>query len=124
MSEQINHELNFATRVFGYAIPKALSLLEDIINLKHEENESESHVSYGHLRSVFENYHLHPAWAGLEEMGIPVQILHKLEGRFDLVDIESVDDACRILEENLYQLTDLSSLELHFINRALGRVKR
>lgn len=124
LSEQINHELNFATRVFGYAIPKALSLLEDIINLKHEENESESHVSYGHLRSVFENYHLHPAWAGLEEMGIPVQILHKLEGRFDLVDIESVDDACRILEENLYQLTDLSSLELHFINRALGRVKR
>lgn len=124
LSEQINHELNFATRVFGYAIPKALSLLEDIVNLKHEEEKRDNHVSYGHLRSVFENFHLHPAWAGLEEMGIPVQLLHKLGGRFNFTDDASVDDASRILKENFHKLWDLSSLELHFINRALGRIKR
>lgn len=124
LSEQINHELNFVTRMFGHAIPKALSLLEDIINLKHEEEERDHHVSYGHLRSLFENYHLHPAWAGLEEMGIPVQLLHKLSGRFNLIDDASVDDASRRLDENFDQLSDLSNLERHFINRALGRIKR
>nr|WP_283099868.1 DEAD/DEAH box helicase [Pseudomonas sp. MWU12-2037] len=123
LSEQINHELNFATRVFGYAAPKALSLFEDIINLKYEEDEKNYHVSYGYLRSVFENYHLHPAWAGLEEMGIPVQLLHKLGGRFNFINDASVDDASRMLKENFHQLGDLSSLEIHFVNRALGQIK-
>ena len=124
LSEQINHALNFASRIFGYAIPKALALLEDIVNLKLEERGKDYRVSYGHLRSVFENYHLHPAWAGLEEMGIPVQLLHKLGTRFPFAEEASVDDASRILRENLDRLQSLTLLERHFIDRALGRVKR
>lgn len=124
LSEQINHALNFATRIFGYAIPKALALLEDIVNLELEARGTDFRASYGHLRSTFENYHLHPAWAGLEEMGIPVQLLHKLGTRFPFGEEASVDDASRTLRENLHQLHGLTPLERHFIDRALGRVKR
>ncbi|MNJ61486.1 hypothetical protein D3C77_572770 [compost metagenome] len=124
LSEQINHALNFASRIFGYAIPKALALLEDIVNLELEARGTDFRASYGHLRSIFENYHLHPAWAGLEEMGIPVQLLHKLGARFPFGEEASVDDASRTLRENLHQLKGLSPLERHFIDRALGRVKR
>lgn len=123
LSEEINHALNFASRIFGYAIPKALALLEDIVNLELEDKHLEFRASYGHLRSVFENYHLHPAWAGLEEMGIPVQLLHKLGTHFPFVEEASVDDASRTLRENLHRFRGLSPLELHFIERALGRAK-
>lgn len=124
LSEQINHALNFASRIFGYAIPKALALLEDIVNIELEERGTDFRASYGHLRSIFENYHLHPAWAGLEEMGIPVQLLHKLGTLFPFVEEASVDDASRVLRENLNRLQGLTLLERHFIDRALGRVTR
>lgn len=124
LSEQINHALNFANRIFGYALPKALALLEDIVNLKLEERGANLRASYGHLRSVFENCHLHPAWAGLEEMGIPVQLLHRLGTIFPFEEEASVDDASRTLRQNLHRIQGLTPLERHFIDRALGRVKR
>lgn len=122
-SEQINHELNFATRVLAYAIPKALSLFEDIINIKLEENGENNLAAYGHLRSIFENYHLNPAWAGLEEMGIPIQLLHTISKKIELVEDASIDDASAALNKQIDELNELTPLELHFISRALGQIK-
>lgn len=121
-SERINDELKILNRLFAYTIPKALSLMEDLVVRVALSRNRPGEVSYAHIRSVFENYHLNPAWAGIEEMGIPVQTLHKLQFRFPIDGESNVDTVIDVLCKRLEQLQGFSQIEQHFIRRAVDPI--
>lgn len=118
-SRKINDELKILNRLFAYTIPKALSLMEDLVIRVALRRNRSGEVSYAHIRSLFENYHLSAAWAGVEEMGIPVQTLHKLERRFPIEGEANVDTVVDVLCNQIQNLGGFTELEQHFIKRAI-----
>ncbi|AUA58287.1 ski2-like helicase [Achromobacter spanius] len=120
LSVKINDELKIVNRLFSYTVPKALSLLEDLTTEVAERRSDGSAVSYAHVRSLFENYHLGAAWAGLEEMGIPIQTLQKLHDNFPLPADANLDSAIEYLSVRANTLLSLTEMDRHFITRAIG----
>lgn len=120
LSGRINDELKILNRLFSYTVPKALALLEDLTTEIAERRSDGSAVSYAHVRGLFENYHLGAAWAGLEEMGIPIQTLQKLHDRFPLPADASIDGAIEYLSRRASALPGLTEMDRNFVRRALG----
>lgn len=123
-SKRINDELKILNRLFAYTIPKALSLMEDLVIRVALERNRFGDISYAHILSAFENYHLGAAWAGIEEMGIPVQTLHKLQQRYPIDGEADVDTVIDVLCRGLDRLRGFSEIEQHFIRRAVGPVMK
>ncbi|WP_315139331.1 helicase-related protein [Achromobacter marplatensis] len=119
-SKKINEELKIANRLFAYTVPKALSLLEDLVTEVARKKNRLQDVSYSHIRSAFENYHLSAAWAGVEEMGVPVQTLQKLNQQFRFDGEANVDTAIDVLCRQVNILKGFQGIERQFIERAIA----
>ncbi|EKS6888437.1 DEAD/DEAH box helicase [Enterobacter bugandensis] len=117
ISELINRELKIIRNVFSYSIPKSLALQQDIINFISQKRKLNLTADYSFIINIFEKFHLPGNISALEEMGVPLQILQKINFPDDaIVDINK----CIEYIKNVYFLNKtLSRLERKFIERAL-----
>ncbi|EPF23414.1 helicase, partial [Klebsiella pneumoniae subsp. pneumoniae CIP 52.145 = B5055] len=88
ISELINRELKIIRNVFSYSIPKSLALQQDIINFICQKRKLNLTADYSFIINIFEKFHLPGNISALEEMGVPLQILQKINFPDDaIVDI-------------------------------------
>lgn len=95
-------------------------MLQDLINFVYfSDNIVETEgTDFGYLMHLFENNHLPSVFTALEEMGIPIQTLEKLNAeRFNDVRIEVI---LRYLRFHLYKFKDFTELEKSFIKKAIN----
>lgn len=119
-SDRTEIELSILRNIFQYAVPRALNLLQDLINFVYfSDNTVETEgADFGYLMHLFENNHLPSVFTALEEMGIPIQTLEKLNAeRFNDVRIEVI---LRYLRFHLYKFKDFTELEKSFIKKAIN----
>ncbi|MFT6421803.1 MAG: superfamily II DNA/RNA helicase [Thalassolituus sp.] len=110
-SEETEKELKIVRNIFRYNVPSALMLFQDLLNYHLSLFDVEEKVDLGHILHVFENSHLISVFSAVEEAGVPIETLEKLDSeRFknsslDVVtrylrrfyqDIESLDDTDRV----------------------------
>lgn len=114
ISDGINTELKVIRTLYKHTIPKFLSLLQDIVD--HKLKYTDKKCDYGFFISTFENLHLNPNLAVLEEMGVPIQILDKIIINYDS-EMNFEDNI--LLIKNSLPIMDLSDFEMDFLNAAL-----
>ena len=70
---------------------------------------------------TFENFHLPPGVSALEEIGIPIQTLHRLVDLLEFSDQADVDGLCQYLRDtqDVWSQT-IGFVDQTFIRRALG----
>jgi replicative superfamily II helicase len=120
LSFMINNDLKLITNVFGYTLPKVLSLLEDVVRIHAAKRMVQSKIDYSHLRMTFENLHLPTGVNALEEMGIPIQTLHRMAQIMDFPDEADIDGLAYYLRSNANAWSNLGAVDRSFIVRALG----
>ncbi|MNF63299.1 ski2-like helicase [compost metagenome] len=120
LSTMLNNDLKLVTNTLGYTIPKVLGLLEDVVRLRAVKKNIRGKVDYGHLRMIFENLHLPPGVNGLEEIGIPVQTLHRIASVVEFPLEVGVDGLADYLRANFDAWKDISHVDQTFVKRALG----
>ncbi|WP_283188537.1 hypothetical protein [Pseudomonas sp. PMCC200344] len=120
LSTMLNNDLKLVTNTFGYTIPKVLGLLEDVVRLRAAKKNIRGKVDYGHLRMIFENLHLPPGVNALEEIGIPVQTLHRIASMVEFPLEVGVDGLAEYLRANVDAWKDISHVDQTFVKRALG----
>lgn len=120
LSTMLNNDLKLVTNTFGYTIPKVLGLLEDVVRLRAAKKSIRGKVDYGHLRMIFENLHLPPGVNALEEIGIPVQTLHRLASVMEFPPEVGVDGLSDYLRANADAWWDIGHVDQTFVKRALG----
>lgn len=115
-STSFDRDLSIIRNVIGFTIPKALSLLQDLINLIAEKRELEISADFSMTIAILENYHLPSNFAALVEMGIPIQTLAKLvsEKRSTL----ELKDLIKTIADNYEMNDDLDKIDKMFIKRA------
>lgn len=118
-SSSTENELSILRNIFKYAVPRALNLLQDLVNFVYfsaRTDESDG-ADFGYLMHLFENSHLPSVFTALEEMGIPIQALEKLNAdRFNDVRIEVI---LRYLKMYIDGFNKFTSLEKSFIEKAI-----
>jgi len=120
LSFMINNDLKLITNVFGYTLPKVLGLLEDVVRIHAAKRMVRSKIDYSHLRMIFENLHLPTGVNALEEMGIPIQTLHRMALIMDFPEEADVDGLADYLRANTSAWSGLGAVDRSFIVRALG----
>lgn len=120
LSNMLNNDLKLVTNTFGYTIPKLLGLLEDVVRLHATKRNIRGKIDYGHLRMIFENLHLPPGVNALEEMGIPVQTLHRMASVVEFPEELGVDGLADYLRANVETWEDIGDVDQTFVRRALG----
>lgn len=120
LSLMLNNDLKLITNTFGYTLPKVLGLLEDVVRIHAVKRRIRSKIDYSHLRMAFENLHLPPGVNALEEMGIPVQTLHRLASIMDFPEETDVDSLADYLRSNANSWSNMGAVDRSFIVRALG----
>lgn len=120
LSSFINNDLKIITNAFGYTLPKVLSLMEDVVKSHAVKRGYKNTVDYTHVKFVFESHHLPPGVNALEEIGIPIQTLHRLASLFDFPNQADVDELGRYLRSNeeIWRLS-IGHVDQTFISRAL-----
>jgi len=119
-AEKTEKELTILRNIFKYAIPRALNLLQDIVNYVYFDNDNPeaTKVDFGYLMHIFENSHLSASFTALEEMGVSIQTLEKLyTERLGSARIEVLVRYLRLNSRNIKQFDDIDRM---FIQRALG----
>lgn len=116
-SDATDRELSIVRNIFKHAIPRALSLLQDLLNYEYTSLGREPNANLGWLLHIFENSHLPAAFSALEEMGIPIETLEKLVTK-KLSETE-IDTLVRYLRMNLKHLKQLNSVDKMFIEQAI-----
>jgi hypothetical protein len=113
----LDRDLKIIRNVFGFAVPRMLSLLQDMVNLICLERRYALVADYSYVRAQFENQHLPGCFGVLEEMGVPVQTLAKIA----VGDIVSwpLEQVLIHLKYNLKRMHSLSDLEKDFLGKAL-----
>ena len=121
LSIAINNDLKLITNTFGYTLPKVLSLMEDVVKYHALKRGIRSKVDYTHVKMTFENFHLPPGVSALEEIGIPIQTLHRLVDLLEFSDQADVDGLCQYLRDtqDVWSRT-IGFVDQTFIRRALG----
>ena len=114
VSDGINTELKIVRTLYKHTIPKFLSLLQDIVD--HKLKHSQKKCDYGFFISTFENLHLTPNLAVLEEMGVPIQILDKITINYD--SETNFEDSILLIKKSLSRM-NISDFEMSFLNTAL-----
>lgn len=137
LSSCINDELRIVINIYGHTVPKLLMFMEDVVKLYAKRNNINRKIDYIKTRGVFENYHLPPGLAGMEEMGVPVQTLQKIfkelstSDEIDVYEIEinendvndmDVDEILNFLRGNEV-LDVLGRVDRMFIDKALALPK-
>lgn len=117
ISENINRELKISRNVFSYTIPKSLALQQDIINFIIAKRELDIKADFSHMINTFEKFHLPGNVAALEEMGVPVQSLQKIN--FPEQAIINIDEIVTFLKSNFPTNGKLSLIEKKLIEKAL-----
>jgi hypothetical protein len=117
-STAMDRDLKIIRNIFGFAVPRTLSLLQDLVNHIIHERGLEFSAQFDYIRAKFENSHLPGAFSALEEMGIPVQTLSKIKG--EKFSKASVNLLTRYLRLRFRAMKDLTELDKKFIARALA----
>ena len=91
ISEQINRELKIIRNVYSYVIPKAMTLIQDIVSYICESRNLNIKPDFSHVINTFEKFHLPGNTSAVEEMGIPIQALEKITFPDDaILDINKI----------------------------------
>lgn len=121
LSGAINNDLKIISNTFGYTLPKLLSLLEDVVKHHALKRGIHSKIDYTHVKMTFENFHLPAGVNALEEIGIPIQTLHRLTKSLEFpeqADVDGLGQYLRDTQESWSQF--LGDVDQRFIRRALG----
>lgn len=120
LSEALNNDLKIITNTYGFTLPKLLALMEDIVKHHALKRGIRTKVDYTHVRMVFENFHLPPGVNALEEMGIPIQTLHRLADLMDFPERADVDQLAQFIRDNQGAwVRSVGYVDRMFIQRAL-----
>ncbi len=121
LSSTLNNDLKIISNTFGYTLPKLLSLLEDVVKNHALKLGIRSKVDYTHVKMAFEGFHLPAGVNALEEIGIPIQTLHRLTERLEFPEQADVDSLGRYLRDTQVSWSQfLGAVDQAFIRRALG----
>ncbi len=121
LSKAINNDLKIITNAFGFTLPKLLGLIEDVVKQHAVKRGIRSKIDYAHVRMVFEGHHLPTGINALEEIGIPIQTLHRLTKRMEFPEQADVDALGQYLRDTQGSWCQfLGSVDQAFIRRALG----
>lgn len=120
LSFMLNNDLKLITNTYGYTLPKVLGLLEDVVRIHAAKRGVRSKIDYSHLRMTFENLYLPTGVGALEEMGIPVQTLHRMASVMNFPEETDVDDLVDHLRSNANAWSNMGAVDRSFIVRALG----
>jgi hypothetical protein len=116
-STAFDRDLKIIRNIFGFAVPRSLSLLEDLVNYIFIARECKDVANFGYVKGQFENSHLPGAFSAIEEMGVPVQVLAKLVS--ERLGATELNTLVRFLRINFCRFENLSPLDRQFISRAL-----
>lgn len=120
LSEALNNDLKIITNTYGFTLPKLLALMEDVVKHHALKRGIQSKVDYTHVRMVFESFHLPPGVNALEEMGIPIQTLHRLADLMDFPEKADVDQLGQFIRDNQDAwVRSVGYVDRTFIQRAL-----
>lgn len=120
LSEALNNDLKIITNTYGFTLPKLLALMEDVVKHHALKRGIHSKVDYTHVRMVFESFHLPPGVNALEEMGIPIQTLHRLADLMDFPEKADVDQLGQFIRDNQHAwVRSVGYVDRTFIQRAL-----
>lgn len=121
LSIAINNDLKLITNTFSYTLPKVLGLMEDVVKYHALRRGIRSKVDYTHVKLAFESFHLPPGVNALEEIGIPIQTLHRLVGLLEFSGLADVDELCQYLRDTQDVWSrSIGYVDQSFIRRALG----
>jgi len=121
LSSALNNDLKIISNTFGYTLPKLLSLLEDVVKRHALKQGIRSKIDYTHVKMAFESFHLPAGVNALEEIGIPIQTLHRLAEKLEFpvqADVDSLGQYLRDTQDSWSQF--LGYVDQTFIRRALG----
>ncbi|MCL6691353.1 hypothetical protein M8R19_21895 [Pseudomonas sp. R3.Fl] len=121
LSGALNNDLKIISNTFGYTLPKLLSLLEDVVKSHALKRDIRSKIDYTHVKMTFESFHLPAGVNALEEIGIPIQTLHRLAKNLEFpeqVDVDGLGQYLRQTQGSWRQF--LGDVDQTFIRRALG----
>jgi superfamily II DNA/RNA helicase len=116
-SEETDRELKIVRNIFRYNVPSALMLYQELLNHRLTEYGVEDKVDLGHILHVFENSHLVSVFSALEEAGVPIETLEKLES--ERFKNSSLDAVTRYLRRFYQDLEILDDTDRVFIKTAL-----
>lgn len=121
LSQSISNDLKIITNAFGYTLPKLLSLMEDIVKHHALKRGISSKIDYTHVKLAFESHHLPSGVNALEEIGIPIQTLHRLVELLDFPKQADVDELGQYLRDTQgIWSRSIRGADQTFIVRALG----
>jgi replicative superfamily II helicase len=120
LSTALNNDLKLVSNTFGYTIPKVLGLLEDVVRLHAINRSVRGTIDYSHVRMTFENLHLPAGVNALEEIGIPIQTLHRMSELLDFPEGAGVDELADYLRQNEQAWEFMGEVDQSFVRRALG----
>ena len=121
LSGALNNDLKLISNTFGYTLPKVLSLLEDVVRASALKRGIPSKIDYTHVKMAFESFHLPAGLNALEEIGIPIQTLHRLAIRLEFPEQANVDSLSQHLRDTQdFWSRFLGDVDQNFIRRALG----
>lgn len=120
LSGALNNDLKIISNTFGYTLPKLLSLLEDVVKHHALKQGIRSKIDYTHVKMAFESFHLPAGVNALEEIGIPIQTLHRLAQRLEFPEQADVDGLGQYLRDTQSSWSQfLGYVDQTFIRRAL-----
>lgn len=122
LSSGLNNDLKLVSNTFGYTIPKVLGLLEDVVRLHATKKGIRSKIDYSYVRMGFESLHLPPGVNALEEIGIPIQTLHRISELLEFPEGAGVDELADHLRQNEQAWEFMGFVDQSFVRRALGGV--
>ena len=121
LSGALNNDLKIITNTFGYTLPKLLGLMEDVVKHHALKRGIRTKIDYTHVKMAFENFHLPPGVNALEEIGIPIQTLHRLADLMEFPEQADVDQLGQFIRENQDAwVRSVGYVDHMFIKRALG----
>jgi len=121
LSGALNNDLKIITNTFGYTLPKLLSLMEDVVKHQALKRSIRSKIDYTHVKMAFESFHLPAGVNALEEIGIPIQTLHRLADLLEFPTEADVDQLSQYLRDTQDVWSQsIGYVDLTFIRRALG----
>ena len=121
LSGALNNDLKIITNTFGYTLPKLLSLMEDVVKHQAMKRSIRSKIDYTHVKMAFESFHLPAGVNALEEIGIPIQTLHRLADLLEFPNQADVDQLSQYLRDTQDVWSQsIGYVDLTFIRRALG----
>lgn len=115
----INDDLKVVINIFGHTVPKLLGVLEDVVKLHVKKRNINAKIDYSKLRGVLEHFHLPPGLAGLEEMGVPVQTLQRLNNLIEPPQNLDVDEMAQFLRDYEYSWLSLGAVDRSFLTNTL-----